>query len=43
MLLLQYFYIDTLNHKLRKKVVLHVPENSFVKTLVKFPLFKKDF
>lgn len=28
--------------KFRKKVGLHVSENSFVKTLVKVPLFKKE-
>lgn len=39
MLLLQIFLYR--HFKLRKKVGLHVPENSFVKTLVKVPLLKK--
>lgn len=40
MLLLQIFLYR--KFKLRKKVGLHVSENSFVKTLVKVPLLKKN-
>lgn len=40
MLLLQIFLYR--HFKFRKKVGLHVSENSCVKTLVKVPLFKKE-